>query len=96
MSAYFRPSLKLAGVAAGSAAIGYAGCHYWNTTSLFFNTVHAESPPSDAKAGLKKMEWKGFTELKLEKAEMINHNVRKLTFALPDDESITGIAPVSK
>lgn len=41
------------------------------------------------------MDWKGFTELKLEKAEMVNHNVKKLTFALPDDQSITGIAPVS-
>ncbi|KIX06253.1 uncharacterized protein Z518_04228 [Rhinocladiella mackenziei CBS 650.93] len=95
MSFYLRSSLRVAGVAAASAGATYTGCHYWNTTSFFFNTAHAESPPSDAKAALKKLEWKGFTELKLEKAEMVNHNVKKLTFALPDDESITGISPIT-
>ena len=87
--------LRAVGVAAVGATAGYAACHYWNTTFFRFSTVHAESPPSDAQAAMKKMAWKGFTELKLEKAEMYNHNVKKLTFALPDDQSITGIAPVS-
>ena len=96
--------LRLVSVAAIGATAGYSACHYWNTSFFKFNAVHAESPassmladpPSDARAALKKMAWKGFTELKLEKAEMVNHNVRKLTFALPDDQSITGIAPISK
>ncbi|KAH0844098.1 hypothetical protein AYO21_02147 [Fonsecaea monophora] len=95
MSGYFRSSLRVAGAATVGATAGYTACHYWNTTFFRFNTVHAESPPSDAKAALKKMEWKGFTELKLEKAEMVNHNVKKLTFALPDDSSITGVPPVT-
>ena len=87
--------LRLVGAAAIGASAGYGACHYWNTSFIQFTTVHAESPPSDAQSGLKKMAWKGFTELKLEKAEMVNHNVKKLTFALPDDRSITGISPVS-
>jgi len=95
MSAFIRPSLRAAGVTAATAGVGYAGYRYWNTTSFFFTPVHAESPPSDAQAALKKMAWKGFTELKLESAEMVNHNVRKLTFALPDDQSITGVAPIT-
>lgn len=45
---------------------------------------------------MKKVPWKGFTELKLESAEMVNHNVKKLTFALPDDDSITGLTPISQ
>jgi len=87
--------LRAAGIAAVGATAGYSACHYWNTSFFHFNTVHAESPPSDTQAALKKMSWKGFTELKLEKAEMVNHNVRKLTFALPDDESVTGLAPIT-
>lgn len=95
MSAYLRPSLKVAGVTVTGAAVAYSSYHYWNKTSFFLQTAHAESLPSDSQAALKKMAWKGFTELKLEKAEMVNHNVRRLTFALPDDETITGISPIS-
>ena len=87
--------LRIAGLAAVGATAGYTACHYWNTSFVQFTTVHAESLPSDSQAALKKMAWKGFTELKLEKAEMVNHNVKRLTFALPDDQSITGISPVS-
>jgi hypothetical protein len=88
--------MRIVGAAAISATAGYSACHYWNTSFVQYNTVHAEAPPSDAQAALKKMAWKGFTELKLEKAEMVNHNVKKLTFALPDDQSITGVAPISE
>jgi len=90
MSAYMRPAFRTASVAAVGAGVAYAGHHYWNTTS-FFNTVHAESLP------LKKVfPGKGFTELKLESSEVVNHNVKKLRFALPDDQSVTGIPPVSE
>lgn len=95
MSGYLRPSLRVAGAAAAGAALAYSGYRYYNTTSFFFTTVHAESLPSDSRAALKKMEWKGFTELELQSSEMVNHNVKRLTFALPDDESITGISPIS-
>lgn len=96
MAAYLRPSFKAAGVTAVGAGVAYSGYRYWNTTQFFFNNVHAESLPSDSKAALKKMDWKGFTELKLVSAEEVNHNVKKLTFALPDDETVTGISPISK
>lgn len=86
----------MAGGAVAGAGVAYAGHRYFNTTSFFFNTVHAESLPSDSQAALKKVQWKGFTELKLESAEMVNHNVRRLTFALPDDQSVTGLPPISR
>lgn len=95
MSRYIRTSLRVAGVAAAGAGVAYVGHHYLTTTSFFLTTAHAESLPSDSRAALKKMQWKGFTELKLQSSEQVNHNVKKLTFALPDDESITGIAPIS-
>ena len=87
--------LRFAGLAAIGATAGYSTYHYWNTSFFQFTTVQAESPPSDAQAAMKKMAWKGFTELRLERAEMVNHNVKKLTFLLPDEQSVTGIAPVS-
>ncbi|KAL2426170.1 NADH-cytochrome b5 reductase 2 [Exophiala dermatitidis] len=95
MATYLRPSVRVAAVAAAGAGLAYAGYQYRNNASSLFNTAHAESLPSDAQAALKKMQWKGFTELKLESAEMVNHNVRRLTFALPDDQSITGLAPIT-
>jgi hypothetical protein len=91
MAAFARPAVRVSVIAgAASAALG-AG--YYKTS---FREAHAESAPSDAKASLKKVPWKGFTELKLESAEMVNHNVKRLTFALPDDDSVTGITPISK
>jgi cytochrome-b5 reductase len=94
MATMFRPSTRIAGFAVASAAMGYGVSRYSNSTNSWPTTAHAESLPSDSKAALKKLPWKGFTELKLESAEMVNHNVKKLTFLLPDDESITGLAPV--
>lgn len=56
------------------------------------STAYAE----DAKSGPKKIfPGSGFTELKLESAEMVNHNVKKLRFALPDKDAVSGLAPVS-
>lgn len=96
MSAYLRPTAKVASATVLGAGLAYTGYRYWNTTHFYFNTVHAESLPSDSTAALKKMDWKGFTELKLIQSEVVNHNVKRLTFALPDDQSITGISPISK
>jgi hypothetical protein len=93
--ASIRP-IRILGAATVGVTAGYSASHYWNTSFISFSSVHAESPPSDTQAALKKMIWKGFTELKLAKAEMVNHNVRKLTFALPDEQSAVGLAPISK
>lgn len=93
MSAFTRPAMRFAGLATAGVAAGYMATR---SNAFGFTQAHAESLPSDAKAAMKKMPWKGFTELKLESAEMVNHNVKKLTFALPDDETVTGIAPISE
>jgi len=95
MAAILRPSFRAAALTAAGAGVAYQGYRYYKSTS-FVSTAHADSLPSDAQAALKTMEWKGFTELKLESAEMYNHNVKRLTFALPDDQTVTGNAPISK
>ena len=94
MAAVVRPGFRAAAFTAVGAGVAYQGYRYYTSTS-FVSTAHAESLPSDAKAALKKMEWKGFTELKLESAEMYNHNVKRLTFGLPDDQTVTGNAPIT-
>lgn len=91
--AAFRTTFKVAGVGAVGALAAYQGLQYYNTKVFF--TAHAESVPSDTKAALKKMDWKGFTELKLQSSEQVNHNVKKLTFALPSEDSVTGISPIT-
>ncbi|KAJ9653839.1 hypothetical protein H2198_007005 [Neophaeococcomyces mojaviensis] len=92
--AALRTGFKVASLGAVGAGVAYTGYQYYTTTQFFFVRAHAELP-SDSKAALKKMEWKGFTELKLQSSEQVNHNVKKLTFALPDDDSITGITPIT-
>lgn len=96
MATFIRPGFRTAAFVAAGAGVTYQSYRYINPNFSFFGNVYAESIPSDSRVALKKMEWKGFTELKLESAEMYNHNVKKLTFALPDDQSITGISPISK
>jgi hypothetical protein len=96
MSAFARPAVRYAGIASVAATGSYLATRSYNSNAFGFTQAHAESAPSDAKAALKKMPWKGFTELKVESVEMVNHNVKKLTFALPDNETISGIAPISK
>lgn len=41
------------------------------------------------------MDWKGFTEMKLQSSEQVNHNVKRLTFSLPTETSVTGLAPIT-
>jgi hypothetical protein len=95
MTSFVRSIGRFGGIAAASAAVTYAGSRYYDNSFLLSTQAHAESIPSDAKASLNKVPWKGFTELKLESSEMVNHNVKRLTFALPDEQSITGLSPIS-
>jgi hypothetical protein len=95
MASFGRATLRTAGLAAAGTGVVIQGYRYHSTTP-FFTVAYAESLPSDAKAGVKKMDWKGFTELKLESTEMVNHNVKRLTFALPDDQTVTDISPISE
>ena len=87
-----RSTLQKVGIAAAISATAYAGLSRYQKRSI----VHAEQAPSDSQSELKKIAWSGFTELKLESAEMVNHNVKKLRFALPQNQEITGISPVCR
>lgn len=74
----------------------YQTYNHYNTNSFnLLRQAHAEQAPSDTQAALAKMPWKGFTELRLHSAEMVNHNVKKLTFILPGAETTTGLSPVT-
>ena len=84
--------LRTTGVVAASA-IAYAG---YSTLQATRPVALAEQAPSDTQASLKKMSWSGFTELKLQSSELVNHNVKKLTFALSDEDVVSGLAPISK
>lgn len=86
--------VRRAAFAAAGVGMAYEGYRFYST-SPFVRAAYAESPPSDAKAALQKQNWKGFTELKLQSSEMVNHNVKRLTFALPTEDTVTGISPVT-
>lgn len=88
-----KPILTTFLVAAGASTVCYTG--YNLNKKSFLQTAHAESLPSDSKAALAKVPWKGFTELTLESSEIVNHNVKRLTFSLPTTTSITGLSPVT-
>lgn len=87
--AALRISSKTAAYAVAGAGVAYSGYRLYSANSLP-RTAYAESP-----ASAKKMEWKGFTELKMQSAEMVNHNVKRITFALPDENTVSGISPVT-
>lgn len=92
--AALRTGVKVAALGAVGGSMTFAGYKYYQTPNVCF-TAHAESAPSDTKAALKKVEWKGFTEMKLQSSEEVNHNVKKLTFALPSGDSVTGLSPIT-
>ncbi|RMD39848.1 hypothetical protein DV735_g5277, partial [Chaetothyriales sp. CBS 134920] len=94
MTTLARPAVRIAGLGATALVLGYGATHYLGREPLGLPTAHAESVSSEAK-GPKKLAWKGFTELKLESAETVNHNVKRLTFSLPDKDAVTGLAPVT-
>ena len=85
-------ALRITGFAVAAAGTAYTGMSYYQRRSLF-QTVQAEAP---ATTDAKKVTWSGFTDLKLESAELVNHNVKRLRFALPDTETVTGLEPVSE
>jgi len=83
-------TVRTAGIAAAAAGTAYAGVSYYQRRSLI-QTVHADAPTLP-----QKMTWSGFTELKLESAELVNHNVKRLRFALTNEDTVSGLKPVSK
>ena len=80
-----RPSVWTAATAV--VGLGIAASSYNHES----RKIHADSP-----AGPKTIfPSSGFMTLKLESAEMVNHNVKRLRFALPESDSTTGLGPVS-
>jgi cytochrome-b5 reductase len=53
-------------------------------------TAHADAPSGPATVN-----FSSFTTLKLESAEMVNHNVKRLRFALPNPSATTNLSVVS-
>jgi len=84
-----RQSLRASAALLGVAAAGYS--IHQSTSPSVLRTAHADAPAGAKKvfAGL------GFVELKLESAEIVNHNVRRLRFALPEGDTVTGLKTVS-
>lgn len=92
--AAFSRFATLGALGAGTIATTYLV----STANSNYLRAHAESSlslPSDSKAALKKMDWKGFTEMKLQSSEQVNHNVKRLTFSLPTESSVTGLTPIT-
>ena len=86
-----RTSLRTAGLIAATGTATYASIHLYRSQY----TAHAEPLSSDTQNTLTKMSWSGFTPLTLQSSVMVNHNVKKLTFALPTPQTITGNAPIT-
>jgi cytochrome-b5 reductase len=89
-----RRSLKASSVL-GTAVVGggaaYAGYSlYKNSPTSIIRSVYADAPPGPKKI----FPASGFIDFKLESSEMVNHNVKKMRFALPDKDTVTGMQPI--
>lgn len=72
--------------ALAAGLLGVTGLGLYIGKSYFIHNAFAESPePPCAMAS-----WFG-QSLKLESAEMVNHNTKKLRFAFPDGEAKSGL-----
>jgi cytochrome-b5 reductase len=88
-------SLKVSTVVAAAAVVGggaaYTGYSlYKNSSLLRIRPAYADAPPGPKKI----FAASGFVDLKLESSEPVNHNVKKLRFALPDADAVTGLQPI--
>ena len=76
------------------AAVGLGTTLVYTATQSYTRPAHAESPRSDSKAALKKVNFSSFTELRCLSSEQYNHNVKKITFALPEN-STSDLPPIT-
>ena len=83
---------SLLGAAAVSAGAAFAGVSLYNTSPSIIRSAHADAPPGPKKV----FPAPGFVELQLHSSEMVNHNVKKLKFKLPEDDAVTGLEPICK
>ena len=83
-------SVVSAAVVGGGAA--FAGYSYFNNTPSILRPAYADAPPT---TGPKKVfPAFGFVNFQLHSSEMVNHNVKKLKFKLPDEDTVTGMEPI--
>ena len=80
--------LGAAVVGGGAAYAGYS--LYKNSSPSIIRPAYADAPPGPKKV----FPASGFVDLKLESSELVNHNVKKLRFALPDPDAVTGMQPI--
>jgi cytochrome-b5 reductase len=83
---------SLLGAAVVSAGVAFAGTSLYNTSPSIIRSAHADTPPGPKKV----FPAPGFVELQLHSSEMVNHNVKKLKFKLPEDDAVTGLEPICK
>jgi hypothetical protein len=89
-----RQSLRASSIL-GAALVGggaaYAGHSlYKNSSTSIIRPAYADAPPGPKKI----FPASGFVEFELESSELVNHNVKKLRFALPDKDAVTGMQPI--
>jgi cytochrome-b5 reductase len=82
---------SLLGAAAVSAGAAFTGVSFYNTSPII-RSAHADAPPGPKKV----FPASGFVELQLHSSEMVNHNVKKLKFKLPEEDAVTGLDPICK
>jgi hypothetical protein len=80
-------------VGGGAAYTGYYSLY--KNSSLPIRPAYADAPPPPPRPKTI-FPASGFVDLKLESSEPVNHNVKKLRFALPDADAVTGLQPICK
>ena len=83
-------SVVAAAVVGGGAA--FAGFSFYKNSPSIIRSAHADAPPGQKKI----FPASGFVDFQLHSSEMVNHNVKKLKFRLPDEDAVTGITPICK
>jgi cytochrome-b5 reductase len=83
---------SLLGAAAVSAGAAFTGISFYNTSPSIIRSAYADAPPGPKKV----FPASGFVELQLHSSEMVNHNVKKLKFKLPEEDAVTGLDPICK
>lgn len=78
-----RPSVWTAGTALVGLTIAATSYNHES------HSAHADAP------GPQPLTFSGFTTLKLESAELVNHNVKRLRFALPEKDTTTDLNVIS-
>lgn len=82
------PTTRLVAVAVVGLGVAYVGYSYAKGQSPVKVPIYAGKKAA--------FPAQGFTKLKLESAEQVNHNVRRLRFELPDRDLVSGLSTVCR